>query len=200
MNAPRKKVLEDGTVIIEKPDGLLVRVLPSGDVILTNLDGSSVTTQPDGFVIQRDAAGREIARTRAKSRTPPEEREFNVATMNVDPLARKMSNLAPRPFVLDGVHFASVEAFYRWLQWSMDPAKQQEMPPLTGAEARAAGRGCPHAEAVFAAKASSWARPGIMPSSKKQSGRVCGRTRTSPRSLPKRIRDPSSTIPAGPKA
>jgi predicted NAD-dependent protein-ADP-ribosyltransferase YbiA (DUF1768 family) len=40
---------------------------------------------------------------------------LNVWSMSDEEIGRKMSNFAHTPFLLDGVEFASVEAFYVWL-------------------------------------------------------------------------------------
>lgn len=144
----KKTVLDDGTLIIEKPDGMTITKYKNGDTKFTNQDGS-VLNQANGWVIRYDRAGVEISRDRPKGRIPADERPFNVASMNVDPLAKAMSNLNQRPFVLDGIKFESVEGFYRWLQWSQDPAKAGQMPALFGVEARRAGKGCQFTEATF---------------------------------------------------
>jgi predicted NAD-dependent protein-ADP-ribosyltransferase YbiA (DUF1768 family) len=40
---------------------------------------------------------------------------MNVWSMSDEPLGRALSNFAHTPFLLDGLEFASVEAFYVWL-------------------------------------------------------------------------------------
>jgi hypothetical protein len=43
---------------------------------------------------------------------------LNVWSMSDEDIGRKMSNFAHTPFAIDGVEFASVEAFYVWLMLS----------------------------------------------------------------------------------
>lgn len=40
---------------------------------------------------------------------------LNIASNSLDPDARILSNLAPTPFILDGIHYWSVEAFWKSL-------------------------------------------------------------------------------------
>lgn len=147
-----KTLMPNGDLVIEKPNGITVTRAQNGDTTIRHADGTSVRTQTDGWTVKFDVEGREVERNRSKAKTPVSEREFNVASMNVDPLAKEMSNLSQRPFVLDGVRFESVEGFYRWLQWSAEPGKAAEMPALHGKEARAAGKGCTHTQATFRGK------------------------------------------------
>ncbi len=65
--------------------------------------------------------------------------ELNVFSKSSEPLARALSNFAHTPFELDGVQYASVEAFYQSLKFE-DPHKRAEIALLWGNYAKAAAK------------------------------------------------------------
>lgn len=65
--------------------------------------------------------------------------ELNVFSKSSEPLARALSNFAHTPFELDGVQYASVEAFYQSLKFE-DPYKRAEIALLWGNYAKAAAK------------------------------------------------------------
>ena len=133
-----KTILDDGTKIIKKPDGTTVTIKTNGDTII-EADGVKTTRRAsDGRVFVEKANG-ETFDYRPKSAIPPEEKPMNVASMSVEPIAKRMSNFAHEPFTLNGETFASVEAFYVALRIK-DPIRRAEVMQMHGAEARAAGR------------------------------------------------------------
>ncbi len=67
---------------------------------------------------------------------------LNVFSRSNEPLGRALSNFAHTPFELDGVKFASVEAFYQALKY-LDPVKRAEMAPLWGSYAKSAANKAP---------------------------------------------------------
>lgn len=57
---------------------------------------------------------------------------LNVWSRSDEPIGRAMSHFAHTPFVLDGVTFGSVEAFYTWLLIVDNPAKKAKVAPMWG--------------------------------------------------------------------
>ena len=111
-----------GSRVISQPDGSVVTIRPNGDVVMAK-DGITTTRRKsDGMVIVENS----------------EEKVVNVASMSVEPSARLLSNLAHTPFVLDGVRYESVEAFYQMLRIT-DPVRRAAVAGLYGQEAKAAG-------------------------------------------------------------
>jgi hypothetical protein len=67
---------------------------------------------------------------------------LNVWSFSEEEIGRLMSHFAHTPFVLDGVAFGSVEAFYTWLLIVDNPARRAKVAPMWGARAKHA---CPKA-------------------------------------------------------
>src|SRR5438128_981750 len=67
-------------------------------------------------------------------------RLLNISSRSDEEIGRLMSHFAHTPFILDGVEFGSVEAFYTWLVLSGNPARQARIAPMWGARAK---RECP---------------------------------------------------------
>jgi hypothetical protein len=67
-------------------------------------------------------------------------RPLNVWSFSGEEIGRLMSHFAHTPFVLDGVEFGSVEAFYTWLLIVDNPARRAKVAPMWGARAKHA---CP---------------------------------------------------------
>ncbi len=67
---------------------------------------------------------------------------LNVLSRSNEPLGRALSNFAHTPFMLDGVKYASVEAFYQGLKF-LDAAKRAEIAPLYGSYAKSAAKKAP---------------------------------------------------------
>ncbi|MBI4533731.1 MAG: hypothetical protein HY711_07265 [Candidatus Melainabacteria bacterium] len=135
---PPETMLADGSRQIIKPDGSIVTIKPNGDVVLQT-DGEKRTIQrSDGKIIVEKPDG-QIVERRPKSTIRPEEKPLNVASMNMESVAQRLSNPANTPFTLDGVTYASVEAFYRTLP-ILDPARRSEVAQLHGKAALAVGR------------------------------------------------------------
>lgn len=59
---------------------------------------------------------------------------LNVWSRSDEEIGRQMSHFAHTPFVLDGVAYGSVEAFYTWLICS--PSRRPKVAPLWGARAK----------------------------------------------------------------
>lgn len=74
------------------------------------------------------------AGTTAGASTKP----LNIWSMSDEPIGREMSNFAHTPFVLDGVEFGSVEAFYVWLLLSEggNERKREKVRPTWGLHAK----------------------------------------------------------------
>lgn len=72
----------------------------------------------------------------------PKPESLNVFSQSGEPLGRALSNFAHTPFEIDGVKFASVEAFYQALKY-LDPVKRAEMAPLYGSFAKSAANKAP---------------------------------------------------------
>jgi len=66
------------------------------------------------------------------------EKPLNVAFRSDEDIGKWMSNFSLTPFVLDGVEFASVEAFYVYLK--LDPATRDAVRTLWGVRAKNAGK------------------------------------------------------------
>lgn len=64
------------------------------------------------------------------ARIPP----LNIWSRSEEEIGRLMSHFAHAPFVLDGVAFGSVEAFYAWLV--CPPSRRAKVAPLWGARAK----------------------------------------------------------------
>jgi hypothetical protein len=67
---------------------------------------------------------------------------LNIWSRADEEVCRLMSHFAHTPFVLDGVEFGSVEAFYSWLHVVGNEHKRAKIAPMWGARAKHA---CPHA-------------------------------------------------------
>jgi predicted NAD-dependent protein-ADP-ribosyltransferase YbiA (DUF1768 family) len=63
---------------------------------------------------------------------------INVTSRAPDPQIRLLSNLAHTPFALDGLEYASVEAFWQGLKFP-DAERRRRIAPLHGREARRVG-------------------------------------------------------------
>ena len=63
---------------------------------------------------------------------------LNIWSMSPEAIGREMSNFAHTPFVLDGVEFASIEAFYVWLMLSAsgNEQKRERVRPMWGLHAK----------------------------------------------------------------
>jgi predicted NAD-dependent protein-ADP-ribosyltransferase YbiA (DUF1768 family) len=63
---------------------------------------------------------------------------LNVWSMSDEEIGRKMSNFAHTPFIIDGVEFGSVEAFYVWLLLSTTATerKLERVRPMWGLHAK----------------------------------------------------------------
>jgi predicted NAD-dependent protein-ADP-ribosyltransferase YbiA (DUF1768 family) len=67
-------------------------------------------------------------------------RPLNIWSRSDEEICRRMSHFAHTPFVLDGVEFGSVEAFYSWLHVVGNEHKRAKIAPMWGACAKHA---CP---------------------------------------------------------
>jgi hypothetical protein len=65
---------------------------------------------------------------------------LNIWSRADEEIGRLMSHFAHTPFVLDGVEFGSVEAFYSWLACGDDAHRREKVRPMWGARAK---RQCP---------------------------------------------------------
>ncbi|MBX9656676.1 hypothetical protein K2Y11_23915 [bacterium] len=65
---------------------------------------------------------------------------LNIWSRSEEEIGRLMSHFAHTPFVLDGVEFGSVEAYYSWLLVVDDPRKRAKIAPMWGARPKHA---CP---------------------------------------------------------
>lgn len=65
---------------------------------------------------------------------PPVASPLNIWSRSEEEIGRLMSHFAHTPFMLDGVAFGSVEAFYTWLIAS--PAKRLKVAPMWGPRAK----------------------------------------------------------------
>ena len=61
---------------------------------------------------------------------------LNIWSRAEEEIARLMSHFAHTPFVLDGVEFGSVEAFYSWLLVVDNPEKRAKIAPMWGARSK----------------------------------------------------------------
>jgi hypothetical protein len=61
---------------------------------------------------------------------------LNIWSRSDEEIGRLMSHFAHTPFVLDGVAFGSVEAFYTWLLVVNNEPKRAKVAPLWGARAK----------------------------------------------------------------
>lgn len=68
------------------------------------------------------------------SEDPHADKPLNIWSRSEEEIGRLMSHFAHTPFVLDGVAFGSVEAFYTWLMCS--PVRRPTVAPLWGARAK----------------------------------------------------------------
>jgi hypothetical protein len=100
------------TRIVETKDGSRVILFSSGDKVIEIPTQPTKTEKPDGrvFVEQNDG---QIIESRIKSLIPLDEKPLNVASGAGERIGKLLSNFAERPFVIDGKHYASVEAFYQ---------------------------------------------------------------------------------------
>jgi Bacteriophage protein GP30.3 len=132
------------TRIVETKDGSRVILFSSGDKVIEIPTQPTKTEKPDGrvFVEQNDG---QVIESRIKSLIPLDEKPLNVASGAGERIGKLLSNFAERPFVIDGKHYASVEAFYQGLKWP-DPAKRAEIASLYGKAAKSAARGAPRSE------------------------------------------------------
>ncbi|MGD9881970.1 MAG: hypothetical protein AB7F22_28570 [Reyranella sp.] len=82
--------------------------------------------------------------------TPAGAAPLNIWSRSDEEIGRLMSHFAHTPFVLDGVTFGSVEAFYTWL--IVSPARRPKVAPLWG-RARSTWRraGCRRTSITMAA-------------------------------------------------
>ena len=71
---------------------------------------------------------------------------LNIWSRSDDEIGRLMSHFAHTPFVLDGVAFGSVEAFYTWLLLGDNEAKKAKVAPMWGARSKHA---CPKTNPEF---------------------------------------------------
>lgn len=53
---------------------------------------------------------------------------------------KKLSNLYPSTFILDGIEYASVEAFWMSIKYSENDSRRREIRELSGIKAKSAGR------------------------------------------------------------
>lgn len=72
---------------------------------------------------------------------------INITSRASDPALQLISNLAHTPFQLDGLPYASVEAFWQGLKYP-DKSKRREIAPLYAQEARRAGFGAVEAAEI----------------------------------------------------
>jgi predicted NAD-dependent protein-ADP-ribosyltransferase YbiA (DUF1768 family) len=143
----REETVLDGEIrIIRKPDGTVVTVRPNGEVLVERPGGLRVTHYPDGRSLIETADGQCIERA---PKLPRSRRPLNVASTSGEEIGRLMSNFAPTPFVLDGVRYACIEAFYVCLKFSGDPGKQRDVRRMDGRSARRAGRESAATTAVY---------------------------------------------------
>jgi len=133
--------------VIRKPHGTVVELHKNGDTRLTRPDGTVVVYQKDGTVVRISSDG---IRTEScpKTRLRPEERPLNVTSMTTERIGRLLSNFANTPFRLDGVRYASVEAFYICLKTN-DATLRKQLRSLFGPAARAAGKGLKSTETTY---------------------------------------------------
>ncbi|MBX9948720.1 MAG: hypothetical protein K2Y39_06145 [Candidatus Obscuribacterales bacterium] len=71
---------------------------------------------------------------------------LNIWSNSDEEIGRLMSHFAHTPFVLDGVSFGSVEAFYTWLVITDNEAKRAKVAPMWGARSKHA---CPKVNPEF---------------------------------------------------
>lgn len=133
--------------VIRKPDGTVVELLKNGDTRLIRTDGTVTIHQEDGNTVRISADG---IRTESRPKRPikPEERPLNVTSMTTEKIGRLLSNFANTPFTLDGVRYASVEAFYVCLKTD-DHGLRKQLRSLSGPAARAAGKGLKSTETTY---------------------------------------------------
>lgn len=144
----QQTVLDDGTIVITKANGQRVEIKPSGDKIITSPDGSRLTFRADGAVEHVGADGTQTVHA-PKVRYAPHEKPLNVASMSVERIGRLMSNFSETPFVLDGVHYASVEGFYVSLL-TQDDELRARLRAMAGREAKAEGRNLERTQGWYA--------------------------------------------------
>jgi predicted NAD-dependent protein-ADP-ribosyltransferase YbiA (DUF1768 family) len=133
--------------VIRKPDGTVVELQKNGDTRLTRPDGTVTVYQEDGTVVHISTDGVRTE-SRPKSRIKPEERPLNVTSMTTERIGRLLSNFAKTPFTLDGVRYASIEAFYVCLKTD-DAGLRKQIRSLSGPAARAAGKGLKPTETTY---------------------------------------------------
>jgi predicted NAD-dependent protein-ADP-ribosyltransferase YbiA (DUF1768 family) len=125
----------DGTRVIHKADGTVVTIGQNSTVI--EQDGYRTTHRKDGPTTIEGPDGARLLRIIPKRR--PHDCPLNVASQSKEGIGRKFSNFAQSRFTLDGVKYASVEAFYTCLKIT-DPVKRAEVAKLHGSAAKSAGR------------------------------------------------------------
>jgi predicted NAD-dependent protein-ADP-ribosyltransferase YbiA (DUF1768 family) len=133
--------------VIRKPDGTVVELQKNGDTRLTRPDGTVTIYQGDGTVVRISADGVRTE-SRPRSRVRPEDRPLNVNSMASESIGRLLSNFARTPFMLDGVRYASIEAFYVCLKTD-EASLRKRLRSLSGPAARAAGKGLKSTETTY---------------------------------------------------
>jgi hypothetical protein len=181
--------------VIRKPDGTVVELQKNGDTRLTRPDGTVTVYQEDGTVVHISTDGVRTE-SRPKSRIKPEERPLNVTSMTTERIGRLLSNFAKTPFTLDGVRYASIEAFYVCLKTD-DAGLRKQIRTLSGPAARAAGKGLKPTETTYGKQWFDSEARSIMTSSNEQFERSWNKTQRSPKNSLPPIRAQSSMIPAG---
>jgi predicted NAD-dependent protein-ADP-ribosyltransferase YbiA (DUF1768 family) len=128
----------DGSKIIYKPDGHIITVDKAGMTSVQKPDGSRFTRAVDGTITRELPGGKTAEVTKLGDVVKPGE-PLNVFSRSEEALGRQLSNFAHTPFKLDGVEYASVEAFYASLK--MPESHRAAVRGLFGVEAKNAGRG-----------------------------------------------------------
>ena len=97
---------------------------------------STIQNQPETFLpAEKNGLSMNVEKSSLPIKAPDE--PLNIFSRSDEPLGRALSNFAHTPFELDGVKYASVEAFYQGLKY-LDPVKRAEMAPLYGNYAKSA--------------------------------------------------------------
>jgi predicted NAD-dependent protein-ADP-ribosyltransferase YbiA (DUF1768 family) len=130
--------LDTVTRVIPKNNGDLVTLFASGAAVVCKTGAAPVTHRSDGTKVTY-SNGRLIT-TIARQELSPENRPLNVASNAHEKIGRALSNFAPRPFILNGERFQSVESWYQGLKWP-DQKKRDELAKLDGRTAKKEGRG-----------------------------------------------------------
>jgi predicted NAD-dependent protein-ADP-ribosyltransferase YbiA (DUF1768 family) len=132
--------LDAVTRVIPKDNGDLVTLFVSGAAVVCKKGEAPVTHRSDGTRVTYSNGN--LITTIARQEISPENKPLNVASNAHEEIGRALSNFAPRPFILNGERFQSVESWYQGLKWP-DQEKRAELARLDGRAAKKAGRGAP---------------------------------------------------------